>query len=294
MHKSPVKIWLKAIRPKTLYASVAPVVLGTAMAFGDGIHDFLIASLALIGAVCIQILTNLVNDYCDCLRGADNIHRIGPTRVMQAGLVTNKQMLSAIFILLLIIVGISYFLVLRGGIPIILIGILSIVSGILYTAGPIPLGYVGLGELFVLIFFGPVAVGGTYYVQSLEINTAVILAGLGPGFLSAAILIVNNLRDIETDAQSGKKTLAVRFGAAFAKQEYFFCITSACLVPVMVYSYIQDHLIILTSVTVIYFAIPVIDVVYSHRDGPSLNASLANTGKLLMIYCTLFGLGWII
>ncbi len=286
--------WLLAIRPKTLAASVCPVVIGTAMAFGDGVWHWPTAGLCLLGALCIQIGTNLANDYFDFKKGTDTFERIGPTRVSQAGLIKPQTVMIG-FILAFLIAGlISLKLIERGGWPIAAIGIASIISGLAYTAGRFALGYIGLGELFVLIFFGPVAVAGTYYVQSLEMNVAILLAGLAPGMISVGILAINNLRDMETDFKSNKRTLAVRFGRSFAIQEYFVAIISAGLTPILLYSIMVDHLPILTASLILFLAIPLLITVTSKMDGPSLNNALAKTGRLLVIYTILFSIGWIL
>lgn len=282
-----------AARPKTLPAGIAPVVMGTAMAFGDGIHHWPTAFLALLGAITIQIGTNFANDYFDFKKGADTNDRIGPTRATQAGLITPKSMQNA-FIFTFCLSGlICICLILRAGWPIAIIGILSIICGILYTAGPRPMGYLGLGEILVLIFFGPVAVGGTYYVQSFELNLAVILAGLASGLLSSAILVVNNLRDIDTDKKAGKKTLAVRFGRTFAQSEYFLCVIAASLMPILIYGITQDHIHTLPAVMIALLALPSIHTVFTKSDGPSLNHTLADTSYLLILFTAIFSLGWI-
>ena len=288
-----MKIWLLAIRPKTLPAAVAPVLIGTAMAFGDGIHHFPTAFVCLFAALAIQIGTNLANDYYDFQKGTDTAERIGPIRATQAGLV-RPMMMKAAFIFAFLLSGLAcVWLVQRGGWPIAVLGVLAVLSGIFYTAGPYPLGYLGLGEIFVFIFFGPVAVAGTYYVQSMEINTAVLLAGVSPGLLSAGILAVNNLRDMETDRKSGKMTLAVRWGRSFALSEYLFCIIASAMTPVLIYILIEDHVGILACVLINLLAIPVIKTVFT-QPGDSLNRALASTGKLLLIYSVLFALGWIL
>lgn len=282
-----------AIRPKTLPASVAPVLIGTAMAFGDGIHHFPTAFVCLFAALAIQIGTNLANDYYDFQRGTDTAERVGPIRATQAGLVRPVTMKAA-FIFAFLLSGLAcVWLVQRGGWPIAVLGVLAVLSGIFYTAGPYPLGYLGLGEIFVFIFFGPVAVAGTYYVQSLEINTAVLLAGVSPGLLSVGILAVNNLRDMETDRKSGKMTLAARWGRSFALSEYLFCVIASALMPVLIYIWIEDHAGILACVLINLLAIPVIKTVFT-QPGASLNRALASTGKLLLIYSVLFAIGWIL
>lgn len=282
------------MRPKTLPAAIAPVVIGTAMAYGDGRQHFLSAALSLFCALMIQIGTNLSNDYFDFKKGTDNSKRIGPTRITQAGLVKPSSVKTAFILVFLIAALASLYLVLRGGWPIIIIGILSIASGILYTAGPKPLGYIGLGELFVLIFFGPVPVAGTYYVQSLEWNTTTFLAGFASGFLSVSMLAVNNYRDIQTDKETGKCTLAVLLGVAFARYEYIVSILVASLMPVVIYSRIRSHPKILFCVLLALAAIPSMKRVLTKTDGPSLNSVLADTGKLMLIYSIVFSLGWVL
>jgi 1,4-dihydroxy-2-naphthoate octaprenyltransferase len=186
------------------------------------------------------------------------------------------------------------FLMWRGGWPIITIGALSILFGILYTAGPYPLGYNGLGDIFVLVFFGIVAVGGTYYVQTLEINYLVLLAGLSPGLFSMAILTVNNLRDVKTDLKAGKLTLAVRFGENFARWEYLASVLIACIVPIVLFFVTSSHLYALAASLVFVAAIPSIKIVFEKKSGEIFNHVLATTGKLLLIYSILFSLGWIL
>ena len=287
-----LQTWFMAIRPKTLAAAIAPVMLGTGMAGGDGLFYIPSAALCLAAALFIQIGTNLANDYFDYKKGADPSERVGPTRVTQAGLVSPTAMVIAIILTFGLAIAAAVPLIFRGGQPLLIIAVLSILSGIFYTAGPRPLGYLGLGELFVLIFFGPVAVAGTYYVQSHEINSAIILAGFGPGLLSAAILAVNNLRDIETDRKSNKMTLAARFGPGFARAEYLTFVVLAFLLPIAIFLMIQDHEGILFATIVMLLALPIIHRVYT-SDGPKLNSALGATGFVLLIYSFIFSLGWI-
>lgn len=292
--KKAIQTWIIAFRPKTLSASIAPVFIGTAMAFGDGIQHFPTAIVCLFAALAIQIGTNIANDYYDFKKGADTKERIGPARVTQAGLIQPSTVKQAFIISFSIAALLSVWLIARGGWPIFIIGVLAIASGIFYTAGPRPLGYIGLGDIFVLIFFGPVAVAGTYYVQSFEINMAVILAGFAPGFISVAILTINNLRDINSDKAAGKLTLAVRYGRSFAITEYLTSIIAASLIPVFIYWMIEDRIAILICSALTFAAIPVIKTVCEKTDGPSLNNALAQTGKLLMIYSILFSIGWVL
>lgn len=291
---SAVKNWMLACRPKTLTAGLAPVMIGTAMAFGDGMVHWASAFICLLTAMFVQIGTNLANDYYDFKKGTDANDRIGPTRVTQAGLIppeTVKQGFIAMFVLTM--VG-FLLLVSRGGWPIAILGIVSILSGLFYTAGPKPLGYLGLGDIFVLIFFGPVAVTGTYYVQTYEFNYAIILAGLAPGLISVAILAVNNYRDYENDRRSGKRTLAVRFGRTFAQYEYAITVLAGALMPVLIYYLIRDHIAILWCSVICFLALPGIRTVFSSVEGPRLNNTLAFTGKLLLVYSIIFSIGWIL
>lgn len=294
MQYSQLQIWLMAARPKTLWASISPVMIGTAMAFTDGAMHLPSAFAALLGAILIQIGTNLANDYFDYKKGTDQTGRVGPTRVTQAGLVQPPMMKSAMIIVFSLAILVCIYLIKRGGWPIAIIGVLSIISGIFYTAGPYPLGYLGLGEIFVFVFFGPVAVGGTYYVQTLDINPLPIIAGLAPGFLSVAVLVVNNIRDLDSDQKSNKKTLAVRFGRSFAMSEYFLSIVAAAIVPVILCVLTQDYKYSLLASLSVAFALPSIKTVFTKSDGPSLNHALAYTGKLLFLYGILFSVGWIL
>jgi 1,4-dihydroxy-2-naphthoate octaprenyltransferase len=286
--------WISAIRPQTLSAAIAPVLMGTAMAFGDGLFHAPSALMALSAALCIQIGTNLANDYFDFKKGADTPQRKGPVRVTQAGLIKPRTVLLAAVAFFALAALSSIYLIHRAGLCILIIAAASIVSGFLYTAGPMPLGYLGLGEVFVLVFFGPVAVAGTYFTQSLEMNWAVMVAGLAPGFLSTGILAVNNLRDIDTDRTAGKLTLAVRFGRNFAMNEYLFCIMAAALIPFAVVLIAGDHQGIAAASVAGFLAIPCVREAFTHAEGPSLNRVLGQTGRLLLVYSVLFSIGWVL
>lgn len=291
---SKLHIWWLAIRPKTLWAAAAPVLMGTAMALDGGNFHLWAALAALLGALLIQIGTNFANDYFDYVQGADTGDRLGPTRATQAGLVNPETMKKA-FILVFAIAFISgLYLIWRGGWPILAIGLLSILFGILYTGGPYPLGYNGLGDIFVLIFFGPVAVGGTYYVQALDITTPVIIAGLAPGLISSALLTVNNLRDVHTDRDAGKRTLVVRFGIPFGRIEYLISIIAACLLPILLVRMTNDNYYSLLTILVLLIAIPSIKTVFQISGDARLNKVLADTGKLLFIYSAIFSIGWVL
>ena len=294
MPPSRLQIWVLASRPKTLAAAIAPVVIGSAMAYADGAFHWLAALAALFGAVMIQIGTNFANDYFDFKKGTDTHERIGPMRVTQAGLVKPETMKRAIAIAFGLAFLAGIYLVWRGGLPVVAIGLLSILFGILYTAGPIPLGYNGLGDIFVFIFFGLIAVGGTYYVQALTITPEVLVAGAAPGFWSVAILTVNNLRDVDNDRKGGKRTLAARFGRSFARTEYITCVLGACLVPVLLIMISENHVAVLAASATLLAAIPTVKTVLTVTDGPKLNAALAATGRLLLLYAVLFTVGWVV
>lgn len=212
---SAFKNWLLAARPKTLSAAVVPVIatVGLAQAQSVVIHWW-IPLFALLSSFCIQIGTNFVNDAMDFKKGADNEKRLGPARVTQQGHFTFKQVIimATVFFIIAIILGVP--LVLQGGLPIVFIGLISVLMGYGYTAGPYPLAYKGLGDLFVILFFGLIAVGGLYFLMTGEYNRSAFILGLQMGFLSAVLIAINNLRDIDTDKEVGKKTLAVRLGLA--------------------------------------------------------------------------------
>ncbi len=294
MSTAKIKIWIDASRPKTLWAAIAPVIMGTALAAADDAFYLPAAAIALFGAILIQIGTNLANDYFDFLKGADAGTRFGPTRATQAGQVKPRQMRNAFVLVFSLAVVLGIYLVSRGGWPVVAIGLSSIFFGILYTATPYALAYLGIADLFVLIFFGPVAVGGTYYVQALTITPRVLLAGLAPGFISMAILVVNNLRDIETDRLAGKKTLAVRLGRRFTQVEYFLCLILACFVPALLIFYYSAPLAILTVFLILPAGFKTMKLVISPGKGTILNRVLNGTGKLLLIYCVIFSVALLV
>ncbi len=293
-HLSNFQIWLLASRPKTLPAALSPVLIGTAMAYVDGAFHVWAAFAAALGAIWIQIGTNFVNDYYDFKKGADQGERLGPMRVTQAGLVSPQQMRLAIGLAFGIAFLVGTYLVWRGGWPVVFIGLASILFGFLYTAGPYSLSYLGIADIFVFFFFGPVAVGGTYYVQAMEINWIVIFAGFAPGLLSTAILTVNNIRDVTGDTRAGKKTVAVRFGRQYACYQFLFCVIFGCLIPILLTQAIQDRFYAGAPIFLLYFVRPGIKTVFTSTDGPTLNKMLAQTGLLLLLYSILFSIGWIV
>ncbi len=222
-----LQIWMLASRPKTLPAAAAPVIVGSAAAFYEGAFHPGPALAALFGALLLQIGANLANDVFDFHRGADTAERLGPTRVTQAGLLSPRQVLVGMWICFGLAAILGVYLTLVAGWPVIVIGLTSIVAAIAYTGGPFPLGYYGLGDAAVFLFFGLAAVCGSYYVQALKLDWLAFWSALPMGFLITAILVVNNLRDIETDRAAGKRTLAVRFGAGGARKEFLYLVVGA-------------------------------------------------------------------
>lgn len=284
-------VWIAAARPKTLWAGIVPVWVGTAMALGDGVFHLWSAFAALVGSVLIQIGTNIANDYSDFMKGADTEARQGPLRVTQAGLVPPRVVRNAAIGTFAAAFLVGLYLIARGGWPVLLIGVLSIVSGWLYTGGPRPLGYLGLGDLFVLIFFGPVAVGGTYYVQALHVTMPVLWAGISTGLLAVAILVVNNLRDIEQDGEAGKRTLAVRFGVSFTRMQYVVSLVGAVAIPVVMAVVLDARMGLLLCLLLLPLAFPVVRGLY-RSSGPALNPYLGRTAALMLVFSLLFGVGW--
>ena len=284
-----MRAWLLAARPKTLLASLSPVAIGTAMAAHDGKVHVIAMLAALIGAISIQIGTNFCNDYFDFFQGADTEDRKGPTRAVQAGLISPRAMLWATVLMFAIAVVVTTYLYLRADWPFLLIGALSILFGVLYTAGRYSLAYLGLGDPFVLIFFGPVAVAGTYYVQALEVSSVVILAGFAPGLLAVGLLVVNNLRDVDEDRVANKRTLAVRFGSTFSRVQYTLCVVLAAFVPALLWRNGLD-VNVLIATFVLLPGMFVVAKVWKHQ-GIGLRPCLGMTAGLLMLYTVLFSVG---
>ena len=287
------KIWLLAARPKTLWAGIVPVVIGTSLAFDTNIFNLFPFFAALIGSILIQIGANLANDYFDFLKEADTEERLGPLRVTQAGLVSLKEIKIATILVFLLASFVGIYLVFRGGIPILIIGLTSLLFAVVYTGGTFPLGYKGLGDIFVLIYYGPVAVAGTFYIITLDLNLMSILAGIPAGMISTAILTVNNLRDIESDRKSGKKTLAVRFGQTFAQFEFLFMVGVGILFPLVIFVFDRSHPWTLIACLSIFLALPTIKKVFT-QTGRDLNPVLSQTGKILALYGLLFSIGYLI
>ena len=292
-----LRIWLMAARPRTLPAAIAPVLVGSAAACwvmdnGDFRWDTFAA--ALVGAIFIQIGTNLANDYSDAKRGADTVDRLGPVRVTASGLAAPRRVLYATWAAFALAALTGIYLAIEVGPEILLIGVLSIAAGILYTGGPKPYGYEGLGEIFVFVFFGLVAVNGSYYVQLEELDALPILLSVPIGLLSAAILVVNNVRDIDTDRRAGKRTLAVRLGRERTRGVYLAMVAlSFALLPLALLLGDGPALGLLGLLSA-PLALGPIRAVRESTDGPALNAALAGTGALLGAFALLVSIGLVL
>jgi len=287
-----LKRWFLAARPRTLGAALAPVWVGSALALAQGQAHPGVFVAALLGALLIQVGTNFANDYFDFVKGADTEARIGPTRATQAGWMSPQQVRNAFLLTFALVAFPGAYLAWIGGLPILILGILSVLSGILYTGGPFPLGYKGLGDLFVLLFFGFGATLGTFWLHTHTISGAAILASLSPGLLATAILVVNNLRDHKTDALAGKRTLAVRFGVPFVRAEYLFCLVIGTLIPLLIYLFTPvKHPFSLLACGVLIGALKPIQAVLSLEADPRLNPVLGQTNRLLLIHSLLFSAG---
>jgi 1,4-dihydroxy-2-naphthoate octaprenyltransferase len=289
---SPFKAWMLAIRPKTLPAGAVPVVLGSAIAAADGRFRFLPALVALVCALGIQVATNFINEIYDFRKGADTADRLGPTRTVAAGIISEKTMIQVSATLASVVFLLGLYLVYTAGWPILLIGILSLLFAWAYTGGPYPIAYSGLGDIFVFVFFGLVAVGGTYYVQSLDLDWRVLLAASAPGAFSVDILLVNNIRDITTDRKVGKMTLPARIGDVYARRLFVVLIIAAYLVPPLLSlnGYSPFAMLSLLSLPL---AVRIIRELYA-SDGRELNNVLAGTGKLMTLHGLLFSAGLLI
>jgi 1,4-dihydroxy-2-naphthoate octaprenyltransferase len=290
---SALRIWLMAARPRTLPAAIAPVLVGTAAAT-EASDDFRWGAFAaaLAGSILIQIGTNLANDYSDAKRGADTADRLGPVRVTSAGLVAPRRVLYATWLAFALAIAAGIYLATVAGPVILAVGAASILAGVLYTGGPRPYGYEGLGEVFVFLFFGLVAVNGSYYVQLEELDWLPLGLSIPIGFIATAILVVNNLRDIETDRRAGKRTLAVRIGRERTRALYVTLILGAyAILPLALLAGDGSAwpLVALISLPLAPF-----EAVRTRTDGPSLNGALAGTGRLLAVFSLLVAVGLLI
>lgn len=285
-----LQAWVLAMRPATLGAAVVPVAVGAGVAFVFGGLRAWPTLAALLGAIFIQIGTNFANDVFDYEKGADTQDRLGPTRAVQAGLVSAAAMRRAMIFTFFLAALAGVYLAWVGGWPLLVIGVASILSGIAYTGGPYPLGYHGLGDLFVMVFFGFVAVCGTVLVNLGQVPELAIWASVPPGALATAILVVNNVRDRETDVLAGKRTLAVRFGRAAGIAEYRFLLVASFLTPMLLF--VTGRLswpILLPLLTTPAGVLLQRGLV--RGQGRELNAVLVGTARLLVSFGALFTLG---
>lgn len=282
-----------AIRPRTLPAAVAPVVAGTGMAAGRGVADPLPALAALVGALLLQVATNLANDYWDHLKGGDTEDRVGPTRVVQAGLLSPGVVLRAMWGVLALATLVGGYLVWVGGWPILAIGLAALLCAVIYTGGPFPLAYHGLGDVFVFLFFGPVAVAGTWWVQAGTFEPDLLVAGAGMGALVTAILVVNNLRDRETDEAAGKRTMAVRLGEMGTRVQFLLLVLVALLAPVVGVVAWGWHPWLLVTLATVIPAGRALGTVFAYVDPRDLNPALGQTARAVTWYGALVAAGFV-
>lgn len=276
--------WIATLRPKTLPAGAVPVLVGTAYAYHIDALTWLPALAALLGALLLQVGTNLANDYYDHVKGADSADRAGPTRASASGAIPARRVRDAAFYTFLAAALVGVYLVTVGGITILFIGVAAIASGLLYTAGPKPLGYVGLGDLWVFAFFGPVAVAGTVYVQSGTWEPGAFLWGVAVGAWATAILVVNNLRDIPTDRAAGKRTLAVRLGEDGTRGEYLGLMAVVLVVPLAAWRLEGDPWLLLPLLAAPLMAPLLQRIFHDHDDRSALNPVLAMTARTMLFY----------
>jgi 1,4-dihydroxy-2-naphthoate octaprenyltransferase len=288
---SPARAWILAARPQTLTAALAPVLVGAAVAWVTGHTRNGAIVAALLGAIWIQIGTNLANDLFDHEKGADGPDRLGPTRVTQAGLLSPGAVRTGMLVAFGLATLAGAYLAAVAGWPVVAIGLVSITSGVAYTGGPWPLGYHGLGDAFVLLFFGPVAVCGTAFVATGGVPFLALLASVPVGCIATAVLVVNNVRDHETDARAGKRTLAVRFGRRFGVGEYTLLLAVAYAVPALLaLSGARSSWVLLPFAT-LPVALSLTRAVASESAGPPLNRALVGTARLLLAFAVLLALG---
>lgn len=286
-------VWLMAARPKTLFAAFAPVIVGASLAVAENNFDAVSSVVALLCSILIQVATNYTNDLYDHLKGADTKERVGPKRALNEGWVTAQQMKMAIYLTFGIAFLMGLYLVYVGGPFILLIGILSIIAGFMYTGGPFPLAYNGLGDLFVFLFFGFVGTIGTYFINTGQVTSQALLASIPVGALVTNILVVNNYRDFDQDRKAGKRTLAVMFGKNFALGEYLILLGSSFAVPLIMFVYYDLNAWVFLPYLTLPFAYKLI-VMLLNRHGSELNPALELTAKLSALYGVLFSVGLVL
>jgi 1,4-dihydroxy-2-naphthoate octaprenyltransferase len=292
---SPARAWILAARPATLPAAAVPVIVGAAAAVSDGARfRGLVFVATLACALLIQVGTNFANDYSDFHRGADNEGRLGPVRVTQSGLITQSGVRRGIIVAFALAALIGAILVWIGGLPIALIGVASVLSGLAYTGGPYPLGYHGLGDVFVFVFFGLIAVTGTAYLQSGAWTMFPFLLSIPIGLLVTSILVINNLRDLPTDLAAGKRTLATRIGDGATRAQYALFLAAAYSIPVAIGLMNADRRALLIVLISAPLAIGLVRKVLAGTSGRSLNPLLKQTAQLLLLFGLLTSAGAII
>jgi 1,4-dihydroxy-2-naphthoate octaprenyltransferase len=284
------KSWIIACRPKTLLAAIVPVIVGSALAMHKGYFVLVFSLIALLCSLLIQIGTNFTNDLYDFLKGADSEDRKGPLRVLAAGLISVKEMKIGVTLIFSVAFILGLILVYEAGPVIFVIGILSIIAGIAYTAGPYPLAYNGLGDIFVFMFFGIAGTTGTYYIQVKEFSMASLLASIPVGALITDILVVNNYRDLEEDRTAGKRTLAVIFGKDFTRFQFIFLILTSFAIPAVLFFFFNFQYWIFLPYLTFPIAYKLIIMLYT-LEGPQLNKTLELTAKLSALYGFLFAAG---
>ncbi len=284
------QIWLLAARPKTLPAAVGPVLVGTAAAFADGHFALWPMLAALAGALLLQIGSNFANDYFDFFKGADTHERMGPTRVTAGGLLSPAEVRWGMVVVFGLAALVGLYLITVGGWPMLALGASAIVAALLYSGGPLPYGYYGLGEFFVFLFFGVAAVAGTYYVQALTVTAQVWLASVPVGALITGVLVVNNVRDRATDAQANKRTLAVLLGDQGARVEYVALLVVAYAAAIVL---ALDSLWLLLPFASLPLALRLLRDVRTQR-GRALNQTLAGAARLSLIFSILLSLGFVL
>ncbi|MCF7807570.1 MAG: 1,4-dihydroxy-2-naphthoate polyprenyltransferase [Candidatus Marinimicrobia bacterium] len=294
MARTNFKHWIQAARPWTLGVAISPVLLGTTIAWSEGGIRWLAALSALLGGILIQIGTNLANDYFDYKKGADSGTRIGPQRVTQAGLIKPETVRNGFIACFGLAFLIGIYLVYLGGMPIVTIGLLSLLLGVIYTGGPFPLAYHGLAELPAFLFFGPIASATTTYVQTGDWSPASIVAGFSAGFFSMALLAINNLRDFEEDRKAGKNTLIAIFGRGFGVYEYALAVLAATLAPLALIILKPDHAVVgMTALTALMTVLP-IRKADRFVEPIELISVLKMTSKLQAIFTVTFIIFWLV
>lgn len=286
-----VKVWMQAVRPRTLLVTLSPVAIGAVVSLSWGVFDLFIFLVTLMTGLSIQIGANLANDYFDFKKGVDTAERKGPQRVMQAGLVTPNAMKKALIVTFSITSLGAAILAVQGGALILLLALVAILFAILYSGGPYPLASLGIADIFAFITFGPLATFFTYYLQTHLFSSDALFVGIGPGAFSWAILTINNLRDIDEDRIANKNTLCVRFGRAFGKGMYVSALMLAILIPFL---WIESRPFLPLASLTLFLALPLAIQIIKNEKAADLNPLFQKTAQLLLVYTFLFSIGWML